>query len=130
MSGDVQTDGPRDPGRDLRDLDRVREPGAEMIVFRGDEHLALAREPAPRTRVLDAIEIALEAQAERIGLLGTGAVPAPTGAGRARRERQVERVLTLLAALHAPTDERGRVRMRVLHLQLVHLFHDSIVPGG
>ena len=69
-----------DAGRDLRDLDRVREPGAEVIVFGGDVHLALAREPAPRTRVLDAIEVALEAQAVGIGLLGRSArLPAPTG---------------------------------------------------
>ena len=101
-----------------------------MIVFRGDEHLALAREPPPRTRVLDPIEVALEAQAERIRLLGAGAASRADGAGRARREREVERVLTLFAAQHATTDERDCVRMRVLHLQLVNLFHDSIVPGG
>ncbi len=80
--------------------------------------------------MLDPIEIALEAQAERIRLLGTRAVSPTNGAGRARCERQVERVLTLLAAQHPPTDERGCVHMRVLHLQLVNLFHDWIVPGG
>ena len=79
----VQAGDPGDPGGDLRDLHRVREAGAEVIVFGGDEHLALPREPAPRTRVLDAIEVALEAEAVRIGLLGPGA--------RARADRHGSR---------------------------------------
>ena len=81
-----------------------------MIVFGGDVHLALAREPAPRARVLDAIEIALEAQPERIGLLGARSHAGADRTGRARRQREVERVLALLAANHAPPDERGMRR--------------------
>ena len=84
---DAQVGGPGDAGGHLRDLDRVGEPGAEMVVFGGDEHLALAGEPPPRTRVLHPIEVALEAQPVRVGLLGTGPLPRPDRPGRARRER-------------------------------------------
>jgi hypothetical protein len=38
----------RDTGRDLRDLDCMREARAEVVIFGRDEHLALAREPSPR----------------------------------------------------------------------------------
>ena len=93
----AQAGGPGDAGGDLRDLDRVGEPGAEVVVFRGDEHLALAREPPPRTRVLDPVEVALEAQAERVGLLGAGARSRADRTGRAGRERRVELGLALLA---------------------------------
>ena len=108
MSGTHRSGGAGDPGRDLRDLDGVREPGAEMIVFRRDEHLTLTREPAPRPRVLDPIEIALEAQPKRIGRLGACSLPCAHGTRRAGRERRVELGLALLAALHAPPDERVR----------------------
>src|SRR5205085_11515209 len=60
----------RDSGGDLGYLDGVRQPGAEMIVLGGDEHLTLPGQAPPGTRVLDAVEVALEAQPERIGFLG------------------------------------------------------------
>ena len=108
MSGTHRSGRAGDAGGDLRDLDRVREPGAEVIVFRGDEHLALAREPPPRPRVLDPVEVALEAQAERIGLLGRRAVARTDRAGRAGRERRVELGLALLTPPDAASDERVR----------------------
>ena len=100
MSGTHSPVDAGDAGGDLRDLDRVREPRAQVIVFGGDEHLALPREPAPRVRVLDPIEVALEAQAERIGLLVARARARADRTGRARGERGVERGLAALAPLH------------------------------
>ena len=117
-----------DPGCDLRHLDRVGEAGAEVIVFGGDVHLALAREPAPRTRVLDAIEVALEAQPERIGLLGASTRARTDRTGRARGEREVELALALLAPLNAASDEPDRVGMRPLDDQFVHFLHTPRVP--
>ena len=75
----AQVGRPGDAGGDLRHLDRVGEPGAEMVVFGGDEHLALAGEAPPRPRVLHPVEVALEAEAIRVGLLGRARSPAPTG---------------------------------------------------
>ena len=126
----TKTDSPGDTGRDLRDLDRVREPGAEVIVFGGDIHLALPREPPPRTRVLDAIEIPLEAQPIGIRFLGAQARARAHWTRRAGREREIEGVLTLFAPQHTPTDERVRVGMRVPDDQLVHFLHAASVPGG
>ena len=102
---EAQARGPGDAGGDLRDLDRVGEPGAEVVVLGGDEHLALAGEAPPRARVLDAVEVALEAQAVGVGLLGPGPVPRPDRPGGARRERGVELGLALLAprATRPPT---------------------------
>ena len=45
---DVEAGRPGDADRDLRDLDRVGEPVAEVIVVGRDEHLALAGEAAER----------------------------------------------------------------------------------
>src|SRR5947207_1036943 len=44
--GHAQSDSARDTSRDLRDLDRVREARAQVIVFGGDVDLTLACEPA------------------------------------------------------------------------------------
>ena len=53
-------------GGDLGDLERVRQPSALMIVGE-HEHLRLAGEPAERAGVQDAIAVAFEARAPRIG---------------------------------------------------------------
>src|SRR5207253_505362 len=100
----AQTGRPSDTGGDLRDFDGVRKPRAEVIVFRRDVDLALAREPAPRPRVLDAVEVALKAQAERIGLLEPGADARADRPGRAGREAHIELVLTVFPSLHAAPD--------------------------
>ena len=102
----------RDARRDLRDLDCVREAGAEMVVFRRDEHLALAGEATPRLRVLHPVEVALEAEPVRVGLLGAGALARTDRAGRARREQRVERRLPLLAGTQRAADERIGIGMR------------------
>ena len=102
--GQAQVDGAGDPGGDLGDLDGVGEAGAEVVVFGGDEHLALAGEPAPRPGVLDAVEVALEAEPVGVGRLGAGAVPGPDGSGRAGGERGVEVGFAFLAGAGGSAD--------------------------
>ena len=101
-----------DAGGDLGHLDRVGEPRAQMVVFRRDEHLALAGQPPPRARVLDPVEVALEAQPERVGNLGPGPVPCSDRAGGAGRQEDVDRRLALLAGHDAPAHERDRALVR------------------
>ena len=55
---------------DLRHLDRVGEPGAEMIALVVDEHLGLVREAPEGGRVDDAVAVALELGARRRRRLG------------------------------------------------------------
>ena len=55
-------------GGHLGDLERVGEPGA-LVVVGEDEHLGLAGQAAERGGVQDAVAVALEAGAQRIGLL-------------------------------------------------------------
>ena len=55
--------GARNPGGDLRDLDRVSQTRPQVIVFGCDEDLAFPGESPPRARVLDAIEITFEGDA-------------------------------------------------------------------
>ena len=62
--------------------------------------------------MLDPVEIALEAQAERIGLLGAPSRTGPDGTRRARRQRQVERVLALLTSNDAASHIGGGAGMR------------------
>ena len=56
----VQLQHLRDRSRDLRDLERVRQPRAVVIACRREEHLRLVLEPAERLGVHDAIAVALE----------------------------------------------------------------------
>ena len=49
-----------DRARDLRDLERVRQPRAVVIAGRREEHLRLVLQPAERLAVDDAIAIALK----------------------------------------------------------------------
>ncbi len=109
---EAQVGGAGDAGGDLRHLDRVREPGAEMVVFGRDEHLALAGEATPRPRVLHPVEVALEAEPVRVGDFGPGAVAGADGPGRARRQQHVDRGLALLAGHHATPDEPVRTLVR------------------
>ena len=55
-----------DAARDLRDLERVRQPRAVVIAGRREEHLRLVLEPPERLRVDDAIAVALEHRPDRI----------------------------------------------------------------
>jgi hypothetical protein len=75
---DVEAEGLSDRRGHLGDLEGVREPGA-LVVVGEDEHLRLAGQPAERARVQDAVAIALEAGAPRIGSSSsTARSPAPT----------------------------------------------------
>ena len=55
-----------DRARDLRHLERVREPRAVVIAGRREEHLRLVLQPAERLAVDDAIAIALERRPDRV----------------------------------------------------------------
>ena len=111
----VEPDRAGDAGRDLRHLDRMRQPGAEVVVFRRDEHLALAGKAPPRPRVLHPVEITLEAEPVRVGLLGFCAVAGAERPGRAGREREIERGLALVPAPQATADEPADIGVRALH---------------
>ena len=54
---------------DARHLQRVREPGAEVVALWGDEHLGLLLEPAKRLAVDDPVAVALEGRAQRAVLV-------------------------------------------------------------
>jgi hypothetical protein len=107
-----------------------------MVVFGRYEHLALAGQPAPWARVLHPVEITLEAQAERVGLLGDQPVARPPRPGGAGCELRIELGLALLTPLHGRTDERITVRDPDTDLPDTDLMeyglieHDSRVPGG
>ena len=58
----------------------MREPGAEVVALRGDEHLGLLLEPAKRLAVNDPVAVALEGRAQR-AVLVVGAQPAGTAVG-------------------------------------------------
>ena len=59
-----------DRARDLRHLERVREPRAVVIAGRREEHLRLVLQPAERLAVDDAVAIALERRADVVFRLG------------------------------------------------------------
>ena len=109
---DVQPHRAGDAHRNLGDLDGVSQPGAEVIVVGRDEHLALAGEAPERLRMVDAVEVALEARAEPIGLLGLGSVAGPARPGGSGSE---DRLLVDLPRLTRTghmaglADPRGRV---------------------
>ena len=83
----VEPQRPRDRARDLRRLERVREPRAVVVALRRDEHLRLVLEPAERLAVHDPVAVALERRAERAVGLG----PGPRGRIGAMRERATAR---------------------------------------
>ena len=75
-----------DGARDLRDLERVREPRAVVIAGRREEHLRLVLQPPERLAVDDAVAVALKRGAHVVFRRGAEA-PARVGAlGRLRRE--------------------------------------------
>ena len=66
----VQVQTARDGARYLRDLQRVREAGDEMIADGRDEDLSLVLKAAERLRVQDTIAVALEFGPYRRGRCG------------------------------------------------------------
>ena len=82
--------------RDLRHLERVRQPRAVVIAGRREEHLRLVLQPAERLAVDDAIAIALERRADRV----FGLRPQPAArVGALRRLRREDLALALLELL-------------------------------
>ena len=71
----VQTEDLRDRPRDLRDLQRVREPRAVVVALRRQKDLRLVRQASKRLGVDDAVAIALERSPQVIRTLVLGAAP-------------------------------------------------------
>lgn len=87
--GDVEAERSGHRHRDLGHFERVREASALMIVGE-HEHLGLAGETAKRRGVENAVAIALEARAERIGILVDGALTGTDRPGGQASHRTVE----------------------------------------
>jgi hypothetical protein len=101
----VEVGGAGDAHRHLRDLDGMGEARAQMVVVGRDEHLALAGQATPWTRVLHPVEVALEAQAVGIGLLGSGPLPRTDRAGGAGSQGGGQLGLPLLPRAQAAADK-------------------------
>ena len=102
-----------DRSRDLRDLERVRQPRAVVIAGRREEHLRLVLEPAKRLRVHDAIAIALKRRTHVVfGLFAQA--PARVGALRRLRRQNLP-----LARLEVFTDARHSVFAQLVDWQIV-----------
>ena len=86
-----------DAARDLRDLERVREPRAVVIARRREEDLRLVLQPAERLAVDDAVAIALERRADWI--LGLGPQP-PSRIAALRCLRRQDLMLARFELLH------------------------------
>ena len=69
----IQVETRRDGARDLRNLDRMGQPGAEVVGDTMSENLSLILKPAKGAGVNDAVAVALERGA--IGMLGLGVAP-------------------------------------------------------
>jgi hypothetical protein len=108
----TQFGGARDPGGDLRDLDRVGQARPEVIVFRRDEDLALPGEAPPGPGMLDPIEVSLEAQPEGIRFLVARSGARTDGPRRTGSEHRVELGFAFLAATHTAPDVSDRLGMR------------------
>ena len=80
----VQAQRPRDPARDPGGLERVREPGAEVVALGIDEDLRLVAQAAEGLRVDDPVAVALERGPQPAFLLGS---LAPARLVRAHGER-------------------------------------------
>jgi len=94
----VQAQGPGHAAGDARHLQRMREPGAEVVATRRDEHLRLVLQPPERLAVHDPVAVALKRRAQRAVLVGLGQRP-PTGVVGAHGERRQRLLLDGLDAL-------------------------------
>ena len=95
----VQAEGARDRPRDLRDLERVREPRAVVVALERDEDLRLVLEPPERARVDDPVAVALVLGPVVVGLPLLGDRVAAHGARGARGVDGEARVLQRLEGL-------------------------------
>ena len=92
----IESKRPRDCPRNLRDLERVRQPSTVVVALRRDKYLRLVAQPPERLRVDNAVAVALKAGAVRTRL--HRAQPA-CGAVRKGRPRLEHRVLALFVLL-------------------------------
>ncbi|CAB5007066.1 unannotated protein [freshwater metagenome] len=84
--GGVEPQRARDAAGHLCHLERVGEARA-LMIGREDEHLRLPRETAEGRGVKDAVTVAFEAGADRIGRLGDPAITSAVGQGCPRGQR-------------------------------------------
>ena len=92
----VQSEGPRNAGCNLRNLEGVRQP-SPLVVVGEHEDLGLPRQPAKRRGMEDPVAISLEARPPRIGLLRPGPSAGAVGQGGAWGEQQVLALLSDLS---------------------------------
>ena len=86
----VEAQLPRDRARDLRHLERVRQPRAIVVALVEDEHLRLVGETPEGGGMQDAVAVALEGAARRASASAPAAATrhrACRGVGRARPRR-------------------------------------------
>ena len=109
----VQAQRPRHRARQLRDLERVGQPGAKQVAFVVQEHLRLVDEAPKRAAVDDAIAVALEVVARRRGRLGMAA-PARAlrvaGPGAERPGRTTRAAHPVWASMTCATSASGAPR--------------------
>src|SRR6186997_1819737 len=103
--GFIEIESPSDGAPDLRDLERMRDPGAIQVALVVHEDLGLVDQPPKRIRVDDAIAIALELGAETRRWFGKTPAAALFIDRGVRRERPVH----ALAAAHAQRFTQRRV---------------------
>src|SRR5262249_61258179 len=78
----VEAERARERAGDLRDLERMGEPGAVVVALVRNEHLGLVGEPAERGRMDDAVAVAAGIAARRARRLGVQAPAAALRIGR------------------------------------------------
>ena len=103
----VQAQLPRDAPGDLRDLDRMRQAGPEVVSLERDENLRLVLQPPERARMDDAVAVP-DVLGPEVFLLGRKRTAGPGGA---RAARGVDREPLFLHPLEAfPGECRCRDR--------------------
>ena len=78
----VEAERARERAGDLGNLERMGQPGAEMVALVEDEHLGLVGEPAEGAGVDDAVAVAAEGVAGGARRLGVEPAAAPARIGR------------------------------------------------
>ena len=102
----VEPQRPGDRPRDLRDLQRVGQPGAVVVSARGHEHLRLVLEAPERLAVDDPVAVALKRRPQAAVGLRRAALRR-VGADRQRRQRPLLERDDLLGIAHRRPVLRG-----------------------
>ena len=123
----VQPQRAGDGARHLRDLERVREPGTEMVALMRDEDLRLVLEPAERGRVDDPVAVALVRRALVAPLRER---PAERARGQRRPGRHGRLVQRRIEVDGVPPDGRDIRRRTVRRRPRPILFrHRASIPS-